>query len=173
MRRPPHQLVPNIDDVLGSLLVAPPSKGVKRDYEIICGSLDAVQQLPALRERLEPRLPDEMAVRTGSRNNSLFDFCMRNARGAFDVGDLLELAIAKNETYRPPMGLAEVLKTVRSAWRYQERGENRFGAKGAWISDAAITDLVHDPELFTLVGCLKSQEGPDDDSGLRSGWEAY
>jgi hypothetical protein len=158
-------------DLLGKgVLVAPPSKGANRHYEIVRGSLEAVRDLPPLRDYFQQDSSFGTAGSgKGCRNTTMFEYCMRKARDAAALDQLLELAIAENATYRPPMGTTEVFKTARSAWWYQKQGRNRFSAKGAWLSDAALTGLISDPNLLALVAFLKKQNGPEAEFWIADG----
>jgi Primase C terminal 1 (PriCT-1) len=67
------------------------------------------------------------AVREGARNNVLFAMLLRHARGCDDIKGLCDAARTINADFDPPLGDTEVLKTVLSAWKYEEGGRNWAG----------------------------------------------
>jgi hypothetical protein len=84
----------------------------------------------------------------------------RAAHEASDKGELLATAQRLNSEFGEPLTDSEVLSIVDSVWGYQTSGTNRFGKHGAWFTAAQVTELVHDPYLFSLVGFLKAKYGP-------------
>jgi hypothetical protein len=145
--------------------VAPPSRGIKGDYQFIEGSLDDLDRLPILRgidieTPIAPALVPAQAVVKGIRNKSLFEQCMREAHYCDDLESLLDVARTRNEGFLPPMTDAEVLETAKSAWSYTERGENRFGQTGAWLSTAEVNSLIAaDPDDLVLLTFLRANNG--------------
>jgi hypothetical protein len=69
----------------------------------------------------------EWSVRTGARNDTLWQHCMEQARHCDDLGALLDVARTRNAGFVPPLGEDEVIKTACSAWGYTDRGDNWFG----------------------------------------------
>jgi len=107
------------------------------------------------------KFPDATAFVDGNRNVSLFPYCMREALHCDNFEALLDLARTRNAEYLPPMSDARVVKIAKSAWGYTERGENRFGQRGAWLPQSNVNTLVRDPALFALVAWLKAANRPD------------
>jgi bifunctional DNA primase/polymerase-like protein len=156
-----------IDILGGGVIVAPPSHGIKGDYQFIEGGLDDLDRLPILRgiEIETPIAPalvvPTRAVTKGIRNKSLFAHCMREAHHCDDFGALLDVAHTRNAEFLPPLSEAKVLRTAKSVWGYTERGENRFGQRGAWLAQSNVTTLTRDPALCALIVWLKAANGPD------------
>lgn len=155
-------------DILGSgFVVAPPSRGVKGTYQFIQGHLDDLDGLPTLQINktssppLAPTSTSIGAVVEGQRNKALFDHCMRSAHCCDDKESLIDVARTTNAGYMAPLPDSEVVKIANSAWDYEERGENRFGQTGAWLPQATINALVHDPTLLALITWLKAANRPN------------
>jgi len=152
-------------DLLGAgYVVAPPSIGHTRNYEIIIGSLDDLARLPALRN-LPPGILDRskahVTAREGHRNNALFRACMAQAGHCDNFDTLLDVARSRNGDYMPPLDDAEVMQVAQSAWGYTERGENRFGQRGAWLPADAIDEMASDPYLIALIAWLRAKNGKE------------
>jgi hypothetical protein len=145
-------------DVLGAgYVVAPPSAGPRRLYEIIQGTLADLDRLPVL-QQLRPTVTAPAAsVGQGARNDALWRHCMREARYCDDVDALLDVARTRNATFAPPLADAEVVKTAISAWDYTERGENWFGCGRRVITTHDEIDrLLQDhPDAFMLLMMLR------------------
>jgi hypothetical protein len=145
-------------DILGSgFVVAPPSRGVKGDYQFISGGLDDLDRLSVLRgikiasPPLSPDLPLAKTITEGERNDTLFDHCMRSALFCDDLESLLDVARTRNAEYMPPLPDTDVVKTTKSAWGITERGQNRFGKHGAWLILDHVDRLVSDPNVLALI----------------------
>jgi len=156
-------------DILGAgFVVAPPSRGIKGDYQFIQGDLDDLDGLPIMQNvkiaspPLSPALAPIEAVTEGHRNKSLWEHCMRSAHFCDDVESLLDVARTANAECLPPLSDAEVVATAKSAWRYNERGENRFGQTGVWFpTNEANALIAADPDAFVLLAYLKANNGPN------------
>jgi Bifunctional DNA primase/polymerase, N-terminal/Primase C terminal 1 (PriCT-1) len=148
-----------VDILGGGFVVAPPSRGIKSAYQIIEGSLDDLVSLPVLQNFVAPTNVE--LISTGRRNNSLWEHCMRQCRSCDDFGALLDVAETFNtQSLNPPLDASEVTKAARSAWQATERGENRFGQIGAFLTVAETQSMVSDPYLLTLLAWLKAQNSP-------------
>jgi hypothetical protein len=148
-----------VDILGGGFVVAPPSVGAKSAYQIIEGSLDDLDRLPALQNFVHPTNTE--VISTGRRNNALWEHCMRQCRSCDDFGALLDVAEPFNiQSLSPPLDADEVDKTARSAWQATERGENRFGQIGAFLTLAETQSLVRDPHLLALLAWLKARNSP-------------
>jgi hypothetical protein len=77
-------------DILGSgFVVAPPSRGIKSNYEFIEGDLDDLNRLPRLRNlplnnKGEAPPPSREGIGEGDRNKSLYRHCMKAAHHCDD-----------------------------------------------------------------------------------------
>jgi len=167
-------------DILGAgFVVAPPSRGIKGDYQFIQGGLDDIDRLPVMRNVAPPIAPTSQytavqpeVVVEGNRNNQLWRFCMKQAHCCDDFETLLDVARTANEGYLSPMPDAEVVKTAKSAWGCTERGDNRVGQIGAWFKKPQAQSLARDPYLFALIGWLKAENGPASEFWITNGFAA-
>jgi hypothetical protein len=154
-------------DLLGEgLVVAPPSVLGSGHYEIIKGSLDDLEMLPKMRglngisEGIGSisKTPGNGGIKEGQRNLKLFRHCMYHARYCDLLDDLIDVARTYNEEIlQPPLNDAEVLKVARSAWEYEERGQN-------WVGHGRIVAIGHNeidglldenPDAFILLTKLR------------------
>jgi hypothetical protein len=147
-------------DVLGQggFVIAPPSIAHGGQYQFIEGSLDKINQLPVMRGLVEDR--SSAKVEEGRRNDTLFRHCMGQAHHCDDLDALLDVARTFNQHCNPPMSDAEVIKTARSAWRYQVGGRNRVGQHGAWFPTAEVDRMIQHPDALILLMFLRAHEGP-------------
>jgi hypothetical protein len=152
-----------IDQLGGGYVVAPPSKGKRQSYAIMRGKLDDLSRLPFMRNAWKPgQLANPEMVGEGRRNDSLWRHCMMQVRHCDRFDDLLDVAETYNEQVCiPPLPAEEVRSVALSAWKIEERGDNRFGRFGSWFTERSVDAMVGDPHLFTLVGWLQSKNGPD------------
>ncbi len=145
-------------DILGDgFVVAPPSLGSKGRYHMIEGSLDDIDRLPTMGNL--PPYADQQSVATkllhgrGNRNDLLWRFCMKVARGCHHIEDLMSKAMDHNRTtFYEPLPADEVLKIVASAWRYEVEGKNCFGHGARVIIDHSVVDdlAAAEPRAFAL-----------------------
>jgi hypothetical protein len=141
-------------DILGrGVIVVPPSAGAKGAYQIINGSLDDLADLPALRNAPTVADADRESIGEGHRNSMLFQHCLAQARFCADFDTLLDIARTANASFLPPLSGAEVAKVARSAWGYEDRGENWLGAGQRVISTHAEVDglMQKHPDAFLLL----------------------
>jgi hypothetical protein len=135
----------NTDILGGGYVVAAASSGPRGWWLPIDGShLDDIPDVPLMRDAeafkgfAEPIVagPDEItpsldeAIRKGERNDKLFRYCLRVARGCADFDELLAWAEEFNAMCVPPMIASEVVKTARSAWGKEISGNNWCGSRG-------------------------------------------
>jgi hypothetical protein len=156
-------------DLLGSgFVVAPPSRGIKGDYQFIQGGLDDLGCLPIMQNikiaspPRSPASPPIGAVTEGHRNNTLFEQCMREAHHCGDLATLIDVARTRNAESLSPLPDTEVMKTAKSAWGYTVRGENRYGQTGVWFPTGEANSLIAaNQDAFILLGYLKANNGPN------------
>jgi hypothetical protein len=166
-------------DILGSgFVVAPPSRGVKSNYEFIDGGLNDLVVLPCLRNVPPPTSHQTQSSRRvpicdiaqGTRNNSLWEHCMREAHHCDDFDALLDVARTSNTSFVPPLPDDEVMKIAKSAWDYTRRGENRFGRHGVYFSTEKVNQLIaRDPDQFVLLAFLRANNGPNSNFMVANG----
>jgi hypothetical protein len=159
-------------DVLGAgFVVAPPSMGVRGQYEIMQGSLDDLEQLPPLRSvDIPSRLascknaPEKAAAAAeGTRNDTLWRACMRHAPRCESLDDVFDFARTRNkEQMLPPLAEIEVARIARSAWDYTERGANWFAVCGGAVAlpNSTVDGLAAgNPHAFALLAILRRTHG--------------
>jgi hypothetical protein len=86
---------------------------------------------------------------------------MRQCRSCDDFTALLDVAETFNtHSINPPLGADEITKVARSAWQATERGENRFGQIGAFLTVSETDSMICDPYLLALLAWLKAKNAP-------------
>jgi hypothetical protein len=154
-----------IDILGGGFVVAPPSQGAKRRYEIIRGSLDDLRRLPTAQiPATAPERRPPNGLEHGRRNTSLFTYCLRCAPSCDDFEVLLDVARTLNMEFMEPLPDVEIVKTATSAWRYQVTGRNWAGRKARASTDREeILAMSRDPAAAMLLMLLRvSHPLPDD-----------
>lgn len=154
-----------IDILGGGFVVAPPSQGAKGGYEFLDGSLADLPSLPrilrpaaAVEAANDPAAHVERAVAAvdGKRNDTLFKACLRAARVAASLDELLASAVAINADYPNPLPSAEVATVAQNAWRYQIDGKNRVGQEQAvQLSRPEVMTLAAKPDALVLLSLLR------------------
>lgn len=108
--------------------------------------------------KLDRRLPEEVRrrIEVGERNNWLFSTSLRHAPACDDFDALLDVARTLNEDYfGDPLTDAEVIKTARSAWRYQEEGRNWVGSTARlMLTKAGLLELAGRSSDAFVLDCL-------------------
>jgi hypothetical protein len=153
-----------IDVLGGGYVVAPPSRGSVASYQFLNGGLDDIGRLPVLQN---PPVAGNGALahaitlaglpaKEGARNNDLFRYCLRAARGCDDLDGLLDAARSQNENFMPPLADGEVVKVARSAWSYEQSGCNFSGGAVVSMPHADIDGLLMaSPDAFVLLTILR------------------
>ncbi|WP_353428919.1 bifunctional DNA primase/polymerase [Paracoccus denitrificans] len=157
--RPFHGLP--IDILGGGFTIAPPSwrDDLGSSYSFVSGSLDDLNKLRPIRSDAMPgtftRAPE--AVQRGERNDSLWRYCMAQARHCDDVEALIDVAATWNSAFPDPLGSVEVEACARSAWQYESEGRNYLGLRKPQLTakDKRMDDLLHEhPEAYALYDYL-------------------
>lgn len=93
------------------------------------------------------------AAREGQRNDTLWRWCMVQARFCDDVDAQIDAAQTWASGMPIPLNPREVVRTARSAWSYETRGKNFVGLRRPQITwtDNAIDDLMDEPDAFVLL----------------------
>jgi hypothetical protein len=164
------------------MVIAPPSHGLNDTYRFIVGGLDELDRLPIMcdvpsRALSKPPIPANKirsmppeATINGRRNITLWEFCMRMARRCRSFDQLVDCARAFNSQFPDPIREeTEVMTITKSAWGYEERGENRFGQFGAYFPVAEVVGLCRDPDAFMLLAYLRAHNGPWADFYIANG----
>jgi len=157
-----------IDLLGGGFIVAPPSRGIKSNYQFIEGSLDDLDSLPVLRgieittSPLSHSSILDGGVTEGHRNASLWRHCMQSAHYCDDFDAVLDVARTRNAEFMPPLTDSEVMKVAKSAWDYTERGANRFGRHGVFFATDEVNHLItSDSDAFVLLAFLRANNRPE------------
>jgi hypothetical protein len=157
----PNKSVP-IDILGGGYVVAPPSIGRTRQYEIVEGNLDDIDQLPVMRSAIEGAITnsyDAGRISWGKRNDALWRHCMVHARDCDDFDTLLDVARTFSSMQcEPPLPDNEVMSAAQSAWKKTERGENRFGKRNITLAvDDADRLAIGNQDALVLLVLLRSR----------------
>ena len=115
--------------------------------EHVKGGLDDLDGLPVLRNL---DLPKAEGAKDGERGDKLFRHLMRAAPHVDDFDSLLDVARTFNDNCEPPMEEYRMISTAKSAWGYEQRGENWFGRRKAYLP----LDGVEDWTERTLAAAL-------------------
>lgn len=164
-----------IDVLGGGFVVAPPSAGAIRPYEIIKGCLADLDRLPIA------RVPDEVArpnrqkrIQAGERNNSLFKFCLKEASSCDSLESLVDKAKWWAERqFEDPLPDAEIVKTAGSGWSYRE---GRKKVIGKIVKPEVFQRLLCDIHALAVFAYLDAENGANaefmitDTMGRRFGW---
>ena len=148
---------------LGGMAVVPPSirstgQHAGKVYAFVQGSWNDLCRLPTLKPGA--LLDHRSAIHEGARDDAMFRFLLRQVPHCDTLDDLLDVARTFNDTCIPPLPDAQVIKTARSAWRYQEEGRNWLGAKARVTFTADdIACLMPNPFAFALLAKLMEMHG--------------
>jgi hypothetical protein len=168
-------------DLLGAgFVVAPPSEGKARPYEVIRGTLADLDRLPVARipeeiVRLKGRRTTER-VAEGWRNRELFKHC-RSIVGYCDtLDDLIDAAQTwAEDRLASPLSSVEIIKTCNSVWRYRG-GRRNMVVASALLQSRQWQALAADITALALFGYLSMSEGPGarfmlaDGFAVKLGW---
>jgi Primase C terminal 1 (PriCT-1) len=136
--------------------VAPPSSVERGSYQFIQGGLDDLDGLPVLRNL---DLPKAEGAKDGERGDKLFRHLMRAAPHVDDFDSLLDVARTFNDNCEPPMEEYRMISTAKSAWGYEQRGENWFGRRKAYLPLDGVEDWTDDVDSFFLLAYLRKHQG--------------
>lgn len=153
-------------DVLGNgFTIAPPSwrEDLGASYGFRKGGLDALDRLP----RINPSAFETgfqraaQGVRDGERNNTLWRYCMAQARHCDDVGALIDVADTWAGCFPDPLGRAEIERCARSAWEYEAKGRNYLGLRKPQVTegDKTMDALLDEPDAFVLLHYFQRWHG--------------
>lgn len=145
-----------IDVLGGGFTIAPPSwrDDLGQQYRFIRGAISEIANLPPIR-------PDALSkgftraaevVQRGQRNDSLFRYCMAQARHCDDVEGLVDVAVTWASAFPEPLTSTEAEACARSAWRYESEGRNYLGLRKPQLNaqDKIMDDLIDQPEAYAL-----------------------
>jgi hypothetical protein len=154
----------------GGLVVAPPTHVTKGTYSFLQGSLDDIDRLPIMRgldasmyvsaHTESPSIvpDDDCPIAEGSRNNTLWRFCMARAAtyrsdcdAVIDQSALIDAARQYNADCSPPLPVSEVIGIASSAWGYDTRGSNWFGTGRRVIASHDEIDRLSQDAYYLLT----------------------
>lgn len=150
-----------IDVLGGGFTIAPPSwrDDLGASYAFVAGGLDDLERLPVIRSDAMPGTFARAleAVLRGERNDSLWRYCMAQARHVDDVEALIDVAVTWASAFPEPLSSLEAERCARSAWGYEASGRNYLGLKKPQLNaqDKIMDDLIHDhPDAYCLFNYL-------------------
>lgn len=163
----------------GGFVVVPPSirpsgAFAGRKYDLQFGSWADLEHLPMIRAGALPRTmyrdtdsPTPLrAVKQGHRNRMLFRTLLRHALHC-DTQDALQYtAETINDDFDPPLSFAELQKIVKSAWHYEQTGQNWVGREARTVFTAAELQIIeqhpHGADALLLLMKLRLSHGARD-----------
>ncbi len=144
-------------DVLGNgFTIAPPSwrEDLAASYEFRTGGIEDVANLPTIRPEAIGAACGRISgqVLRGERNESLWRYCMVQARHCDRLDDLVDVAQTWASAFPDPLRAAEIDRCAQSAWQYEATGRNYLGLRKPQITegDMIMDVLLDQPEAFTL-----------------------
>jgi hypothetical protein len=159
-----------VDLLGGGFVVAPPSMGAKRQYEIIRGSLEDLDRLPVANipsEIAAACAPAGRAIPKGKRNQALFQYCKRTVSLCDTLDQLVDAARTwADNSLMEPLPAAEVMKTCNSVWKYRggrKRIMHNVVEPGVWEA------MKVEPYTLALFTYLGAENGPDADFWIADG----
>lgn len=153
----------------GGLVAAPPSyrRGdpsdslAGRPYAFSAGDWHSIPDLPPVRAgglaELD-RMTRGAPVKVGQRNDTLFHACMSYAPSVVSLEALTDHAAAINAELPEPLSSGEVVKTARSAWRYEVEGRNNIGSSKR--REVKLHLYQSNPDAALLLNMLRDNHGP-------------
>lgn len=144
-------------DVLGAgFTIAPPSwrEDLGASYAFRTGSLSDIANLPTIPASaldIGTFQPAE-GVQPGQRNQSLWRWCMAQARCCDDIAALVDAAATWANAFPDPLSAGEIERCAKSAWRYESTGRNYLGLKKPQLTegDFIMDTLIDNPDAFML-----------------------
>jgi len=145
-----------IDILGGGFVVAPPSISEKGTYQIIAGTLDDLTNLPPIHVVLDG-LRAGACIPEGTRNNSIFQFALEQARHCDSFDALLDVIRTRNMECEPQLAGDVLISTAKSAWRYEEEGRNLVGRGRSVVTPHAVIDelMGESQDAFVLLTLLQ------------------
>ncbi|KEP68548.1 hypothetical protein DL1_11465 [Thioclava dalianensis] len=150
-----------IDILGGGFTIAPPSRrfDLGASYQFLSGNLDDIANLPTIPPKAliggSRRLAE--TVKQGERNDSLWRWCMAEARLCDDVDALVDAAATWAGSFLEQLSAKEIERCALSAWSYESTGRNYLGHKRPQINtgDVVMDDLIDQPEAYALYMLLR------------------
>ena len=147
-------------DILGSgYTIAPPSwrEDLEANYRFVRGGLEDLGRLPCIRcsETSFESAPDTVPM--GQRNDSLWRFCMTQARNCDDLEALIDVGATYASCFHESLPANEVERCARSAWNYETSGRNFLGMRKPQLGDGDLMmdGLIDAPDAYFLYHFLQ------------------
>lgn len=156
-------------DVLGAgMVIAPPSQAAKGTYGFLEGSLDDLAALPVMRGFQAVSEGSRRLAKGQGRNEALFRHLMHQAPYCDSMEALLDVArIYAEEHFADPMSDRELVRTVRSVWRYESANMNWVGRKRPIASMTGLAGLARqDSDALALFIILREAHGAREEFAL-------
>ncbi|MFM9889893.1 MAG: bifunctional DNA primase/polymerase [Rickettsiales bacterium] len=109
----------------GGIIIAPPSKNPQshKSYQIIEGDYKYIKDLPPMNSSALNLFQHANPKHQVGRNDTIFLQLKESVIQCSSLDQLLSMAYQLNESFSPPLPLAEVKSTVRSVWKMKENGK--------------------------------------------------
>lgn len=151
-------------DILGDgFTLAPPSwrEDLSTGYTFETGGIEDIAILPTMQGGDFATERSSAAVLPGKRNNTLWRWCMAQARFCDDVDALLDAAATWADDMPDKLSSREIEAVVKSAWGYEASGRNYLGMMKPTVTaeDVVMDGLLDCPEAFTLLAMFKRWHG--------------
>jgi hypothetical protein len=154
-----------IDLIGGGVIVLPPTRGFRSNYEIIHGRLDDLARLEPIRPAPSTATADVSidlrSARNGNRDDSFWRAVARQAQTAKSLDELVAIAREMNELMAEPWSdnevHSEIVKRCKYWWDKTQKGENWFGiGRYVRVEHKLVDDLMmRDPDAFLLLTYLR------------------
>lgn len=145
----------------GGQVIYPPSfrPDTGEPYKLIRGRPEDLADLPPIRPGALPETTVQQSG-AGQRNDTLFRWALRQARACDDFDALLDCLASENDSLSNPLPSAEIVQIARSAWGYEERGQNLVG-RGAWarVDREGLRAFDGCPDALYLWSRLEIEHG--------------
>ncbi|WP_108819191.1 bifunctional DNA primase/polymerase [Pseudovibrio sp. Alg231-02] len=160
----------------GGIIVVPPSarpdlggkqyRLEKGRWEELAHLTKAKPQIPQIQDNdNDPTVqPTAGAIRKGRRNKTLHREALKLARGCSSLEELLA-AVNQNIAHRletdasRPFPEREIVRAVKSAWKYEEQGTNFANVGGISLTGDVIDRLNHNANALQLYIHLRRSHG--------------
>lgn len=153
-------------DVLGAgFTIAPPSwrEDLGASYEFRTGNLSDIANLPTIPTEALGTTSYQVAeaVQSGQRNQSLWRWCMAQARHCDDIAALIDSAATWVSAFPDPLSAKEIERCARSAWNYETTGRNYLALKKPQLTegDFIMDTLINHPDAFMLYHVFRRWHG--------------
>jgi len=165
----------------GGMVVVPPSVRLSgphagQRYGFLSGDWNDLSRLPKIMPggllQSTVQHPSSVRIPVGQRNDTLWRYLLRQAPYCNDIDTLIDVAQSwNNDQAENPLPDAEVVRTARSALKFQTEGRNWVGSAGVCQIAAPLMEQVlafsanHGPHAVALYLKLQKEHAPRDSRG--------